>query len=702
MNYYLSRNFITKSVHFFKQHCFSTGVQQTNLILGEEIAIAKEKDLPIVALESTIISHGMPYPDNLNTALEVEEIIRKKNVTPATIAILNGKIKVGVTHKELEELANSNDKNVIKVSRRDFSYAISQNLTGGTTVSGTMLVAEKAGISIMATGGIGGVHREFESSLDVSADLKELGQTQVAVVCSGVKAILDIPKTLEYLESEGVPVATVGDTNKFPAFYCRETFDGLQSPMRVLDAEEASRLILAQKQLGLKTGILLAVPIPRQFSLDPHDVEFAIKEALQAAKKLNITGKYVTPFLLEKLSTLTAGQSLQANKSLIKNNAEVAAEIALHLNLKTNIINESSDSSAFISNYDTKINKGPSVIGGATYDTVLRISEPEIMFNGSTHKGESQKSCGGVGRNLTNALINLGMKNTKLFSVVGTDEAGKTVVNTIDSAATTVKKLSSIKTANYTAIVDNKGSCCFGIGEMEAFNKIDQQLLQSNIVTLKNSSFLVLDGNPPLDTMNLSIEVSKKEKIPLWYEPTDLHKALKIFKCGNGWKNVLNFISPNLNELLAIAEYFKIQAPPKNSEIDLKIIKKIAEQLVELVPVVITTLGARGVLVARKSSENEPFLDEHNTLVETTNINSRLYPTPHLDKKIVSVSGCGDCLAAGIITGVLKGWEESSCITLGLYAAKQSLFSFKTVPNSLKSLPTSQDFYKSNLLEIVR
>lgn len=677
MNIFNSRSIVNKIVRSVchKQRCFFSH----HLTFGEEVLKAKERGTPIVALESTIITHGMPYPDNLETALEVEDIIRRKNVVPATIAIINGRIKVGASRTELEELSKNN-QGLIKVSRRDFSYALSRGLTGGTTVSGTMLVAEKAGITIMATGGIGGVHREVESSMDVSADLKELGQTRVAVVCSGVKAILDIPKTLEFLESQGVPVVTIGDSRNFPAFYSRETFDKLESPMRVNDPQEAAALVTAQNQLGLNTGILLAVPIPREHSLDPQEVEKAIEEALGAAKRHKfITGKQVTPFLLEKLSALTGGTSLKANKALIKNNAAVAAEIALRLGSHSQSSSKSSN---------------PVVIGGATYDTILQVDEPEIKLNGSTHKGRSLKSCGGVGRNLANALVNLGMSDTKFISVVGDDEPGRVVIESLKSAAETVQKM-DVNTANYTAIVDSQGGCCFGIGEMEAFDKIDTRLVEQNMSALNESSMLILDGNPPLDTIKLALDVSRKGKKPVWYEPTDLHKALKVFQCGGEWRKVLSFVSPNLNELLTMAKHF---------EIDTDTPEVMAEQLVQQaeVPVIITTLGARGVLVTRRSSsQEEPFLDEQSNLVETcSRIESRLYPALEVvneKEEIKSVSGCGDCLAAGIIIGLLRGWSESSCVYLGLNAARESLFSYQSVPDSLKSLPTTQDRYTRKL-----
>lgn len=690
----LLTNFARTTKNFQNLHKFAINrkyhtVKEPILLYGEDVANAKEKGLPVVALESTIITHGMPYPDNLDTALEVEHIIRQKGVVPATIAILNGQIKVGADKSEIEKLAKSEGKNVRKVSRRDFSYVVSQCLSGGTTVSGTMLIANQAGIPIMATGGIGGVHRQVDLSMDISADLKELGRTPVAVVCSGVKAILDIPKTLEYLESEGVPVATLGSTAKFPAFYSRQTHDALESPLKVATPEEASRLIQAQRRLGLETGILLAVPIPEPFALDPQEIEVAIKQALQAAHVKNVRGKSITPFLLSELSRLTGGRSLHSNKALIKNNAGVAAEIALHLaSFQTNDPVSSGSCPG-----TSAIKMNPVVIGGATFDTVVRVKEPDIKFNGSTHRGESRRSCGGVGRNLAAALVNLGAGETKLLSVVGDDEAGRAVVSSLGTAASTVRVLPDTCTARYTAVVDNEGNCCFGIGEMDAFVKISREFLQQNLNVLKGACLVVMDGNPPLDAMKLVLDTSLEYRIPVWYEPTDIHKALKIFECGSAWKQVLKFVSPNVNELMAMANYFQIPVPPKESDIGFETIKAITEQLVERIPVIIATLGSKGVMVTRKSSQNDLFFDEYRNLVETSGVQSRLYAPLLFDKKISSVSGCGDCLAAGIITGIVRGWKEPYCLSLGLHAAKQSLTSFETVPSTLTSLPMTEDAY---------
>ncbi len=290
-----------------------------------EVKAAFEKNLPIVALESTIISHGMPYPQNLEVANEVEEMVRVHGATPATIAILNGQFHVGLSGDELEMFAQAKD--VMKCSRRDLPFVVAKKMNGATTVAATMIIAEMAGIKVFATGGIGGVHRDAENTFDVSADLKEFSQTQLAVVSAGAKAILDLPKTLEYLETFGVPVIGY-QTDVFPAFYTRST--ELKLTIRLDNASEIASFIQANNQLGHK-GILIANPIPLEFELSKNSIENAIQEALKEAKKNAIIGKDLTPFLLKKLNEVTKGESQKANKALVLNNARLAAEIAVAL-----------------------------------------------------------------------------------------------------------------------------------------------------------------------------------------------------------------------------------------------------------------------------------------------------------------------------------------------------------------------------------
>ncbi|KXG09730.1 Pseudouridine-5'-phosphate glycosidase [Anoxybacillus sp. P3H1B] len=296
------------------------------LVLSKEVAKAIEEKRPIVALESTIISHGMPYPQNVQTAKEVEQLIRENGAVPATIAILDGKIKIGLNDEELEFLGTS--KEIEKVSRRDLPYVIAMKKHGATTVAATMICAHMAGIQVFATGGIGGVHRGAEQTMDISADLQELAQTNVAVVCAGAKSILDLGLTLEYLETHGVPVIGYG-TETLPAFYSRT------SPFKVdyrLDApEEIAAFIQTKWELGLNGGLVIANPIPREAELEEAYINSMIAAALKEAEEKQITGKAATPFLLDKVKALTGGKSLEANIALVKNNAVLAAKIAAHL-----------------------------------------------------------------------------------------------------------------------------------------------------------------------------------------------------------------------------------------------------------------------------------------------------------------------------------------------------------------------------------
>lgn len=296
---------------------------------SSEVLKAKKNNKAIVALESTIISHGMPYPQNVETAKEVEDIIRKNGAVPATIAIIDGKIKIGLSDDEIEFLAKSDD--IEKASRRDLPYLIANKKNGATTVAATMICAELAGIEVFVTGGIGGVHREAERTMDISADLQELAQTSVAVVCAGAKSILDIGLTLEYLETFGVPVVGYG-TETLPAFYTRTSEFNVN--FTVDEPQLAADMIRTKWELGLKGGVVIANPIPENDAMEESYITNIIETALNEAKENGISGKNVTPFLLSKVKELTEGTSLTANIALVKNNAEVGSRIAVELNKK--------------------------------------------------------------------------------------------------------------------------------------------------------------------------------------------------------------------------------------------------------------------------------------------------------------------------------------------------------------------------------
>lgn len=297
------------------------------LDIAPEVAQALAEGKPVVALESTIISHGMPYPQNVETALNVENIIRENGAVPATIAVIGGRLKAGLSPEEIEYIGKNGAK-VAKASRRDLPALVARGADGATTVTTTMIIAHMAGIKVFATGGIGGVHRGAETSMDISADLEELGQTPVMVVCAGAKSILDIGLTLEYLETKGVPVIGYG-TSELPAFYTRHSGFGVD--YRVDTPEELASFFSAQRGMGMNTGMLVTNPIPEEYAMDENVINTAIENAVKEAAQLGIRGKATTPFLLAKVKELTGGDSLESNIQLVYNNARLAARTAAAL-----------------------------------------------------------------------------------------------------------------------------------------------------------------------------------------------------------------------------------------------------------------------------------------------------------------------------------------------------------------------------------
>jgi pseudouridine-5'-phosphate glycosidase len=299
----------------------------TELDIAPEVAAALHSGRPVVALESTIISHGMPYPRNVETASAVENTVREAGAVPATIAVLNGTLKVGLSANEIRHIGERGP-DVIKCSRRDLPFVITHKEDGATTVAATMIIAAMAGIRVFATGGIGGVHRGVEETLDISADLEELGRTNVAVVCAGIKSVLDIGRTLEYLETKGVPVVGFR-TDTLPAFYSGNS--GFPVDYRVDTAREAAAAMSVKWDLGLDGGLVIAAPIPEAHALPGDEIDDVIEQALAEMHRQGITGKDTTPFLLASIAKRTGGRSLEANIQLVINNARIAAEIAVEV-----------------------------------------------------------------------------------------------------------------------------------------------------------------------------------------------------------------------------------------------------------------------------------------------------------------------------------------------------------------------------------
>ncbi|WP_454286711.1 pseudouridine-5'-phosphate glycosidase [Rhizobium arsenicireducens] len=297
------------------------------IVYSAEVVAAKARGAPIVALESTIITHGMPFPGNLEMARSVEHIVRQHGAVPATIAVIEGVLHIGLEPAQIAALAEMRE--VMKLSRADIAFALAERRTGATTVAATMIAAARAGISVFATGGIGGVHRGAEESFDISADLEELARTAVIVVSAGPKAILDIPKTLEVLETRGVPVVTF-DSEEFPAFWSRVS--GLKSPLTLPSPAAIANFQRMREQLGIEGGMLIANPVPPEYEIAREEMEIYIGRALASAEREEISGKEVTPFLLDTIFHMTSGRSLKTNVALVENNARLAAEIAVAMN----------------------------------------------------------------------------------------------------------------------------------------------------------------------------------------------------------------------------------------------------------------------------------------------------------------------------------------------------------------------------------
>ncbi|XP_053602036.1 uncharacterized protein LOC128670418 [Plodia interpunctella] len=620
------------------------------LVFSEEVLRAKSKNKPIVALESTIITHGMPYPKNLETALEVEEIIRERGATPATIAILKGQLTIGLTKEQLEYLSQA--EGVVKASRRDLAPVAAVGGDGATTVAGTIIAAQLADIPVFVTGGIGGVHREGESTMDVSADLTELGRSNTLVVCSGIKSILDIGRTLEFLETQGVCVCSFGESSEFPAFYTPRS--GHRAPHRVPDAGSAARLLRISHTYGLNSGIVIAVPIPKEYAMDEDVIEGAIELALEDAKKKGIRGKEITPFILAAVAAATGGSSLSANIALIKNNAKVGADIAVEFKKLNNV-----------DNFNIEFLKGASpregdvlVIGGANVDKTYRVIEDNVKLDGSTHPCVTEQCPGGVGRNIAEVLWKLRKGKVRLLTAIGDDSEGRFLLEDVPGMILNGCVVEGGRTPTYAAVLDKAGECRLGLGDMALYDHISKDMVEKHIEVIKQAPMVVLDGNVPKTTMEHVMRVCDRLQKPVFFEPTDTRKAVKPLQYGT-----LTYASPNLAELKAMANYLN-PGPYTNSPDALMEVIELAKRVSSIRNIVVT-LSSNGVLLVKNSSQEVHY-----------------YPA-ELVNTIVNVSGAGDCFAGGFIHGILSGSEESVCIAMGYQAAKAALMSRKTVPNDI-------------------
>ncbi|XP_029992046.1 pseudouridine-metabolizing bifunctional protein C1861.05 isoform X2 [Sphaeramia orbicularis] len=612
----------------------------------------------------------MPYPHNLSTAREVEAIVQDEGATPATVGVIEGKVHVGLSSEELDHLARCSTS--MKVSRRDLPYVVSQGLSGGTTVSATMIAVHRVGIPVFVTGGIGGVHRDGENSLDVSADLTELGRTPIAVVSAGVKSILDIGRTLEFLETQGVCVATYGASKNFPAFFSPQS--GFTSPYNVCNPEEAAKLIASTLPLGLQSGVLIAVPIPEEHAAVGLQIEEAIQTAVAEASDKGITGRDVTPFILQKVNDLTKGKSLQANIALIHNNAKVGSQIACALSKLRNK-KESRDTAQCVQKLRPDSKSDIVVVGGINVDFIAKGKTKTLHF-GQTNPGSVCQSFGGVGRNIADCLSRLGHKPL-FISAVGTDSHSDAVINYCKHMNTSgVARLKDQNTATYCAVITQSGELSLGLGDMDIHQQITEHYVSQFEKQLSSAALVCLDGNIPVSTINYVCSVAKNHNVNVWYEPTDADKACKPF-LSEAWK-CLSYLSPNLSELCTMNQTLGLPSPkalPSSVDEVLSIAVALSCPLLEHLHCLVVTLGANGVLVCGEHDAGSVNLKPRKQK-RKGRLCALHYPALTVTaEETMNVSGAGDSLAGALITGILQGRDTDSCVQMGLLAARLSLAS---------------------------
>ncbi|KAH8814902.1 Indigoidine synthase A like protein-domain-containing protein [Xylogone sp. PMI_703] len=599
----------------------------THFKVSEEVQHAIATNTPVVALETTIYTHGFPFPDNVALALELETIVRENGAVPATIGILDGVARVGLTETEVREITSAAAKpETMKVSRRDIPYILGQGLTGrkltgGTTIAGTMFLANQAGIKVFGTGGLGGVHRGAHITMDVSADLTELGRTPVAVICSGCKSFLDIPRTLEYLETQGVSVATfadgrTGDIN-FPAFFTRDS--GVKSPSIVQNEKEAAAMIFSQTHFTDTSGMLFANPIPEEFAIPKVEIDAAIDQAVIEAAQQGFHGHANTPFILNRIKELTKGNSIPANRALIHSNVLMATKVAtelaeLHRMYKAmdidRILNtqklhgaEKNQDLVFIAKKKDTANTEVSrevdvlVLGSVAVDLSCdyapknELGEPirtEITPQLYTSNvAEISPSIGGVGHNVALATLRASRDATvRLCSFIGNDLAGKAILSSLEEEKLDISGIKTLstqsgetaiaRTAQYVAVNDMNKDLVMAMADMSLFSNPNAPVedLKREIISSK-PKWIVVDGNWHPKSLQAFLEIGKSVGSKAVFEPVSNLKSKNIFPKGRPGQiphmeafpnNILHLVTPNQYELASMhaaakdREYFESDA----------------------------------------------------------------------------------------------------------------------------------------------
>ncbi|KAH8100660.1 indigoidine synthase A-like protein, partial [Cristinia sonorae] len=537
-----------------------------------EVQEALAHKRPLVALETTIVTHGMPHPTNLHTARSIERIVRENGAIPATIGIIQGRVKIGLEPHELERLADvANNPSVVKVSRRDIGPVISLKGDGGTTCSSTLIFAALAGIKVFATGGLGGVHRGGERSMDVSADLQELTRCSVGLVSAGVKSILDIGRTLEYLETLGVPVVSYGETSDFPAFYTRRS--GFQSPWHTNDSSTAASILLTQHQLGMNNGVMFAVPIPEKYELVGQEIQNAVELAVKEAEEngINRRGKEVTPWLLKRVSELTAGKSLPSNIALIENTAlnqgngfivysHIESLVQLLFSLESasaTLVKDSPQASQTVAFDSPRL----VVIGSSAVDISAQVVKDTDFVTHSTVPGAVTMSLGGVGRNMAEAAhrkltatSTTFINDTVLVSAIGRDSFGRLLSDeTKQIGMRTDGFINTIsgRTAVCNLILDTCGGLTGGIADMDIIHSLDGDVVLGAL-NKYTPELVAVDGNLSEKALASVVQFCNKRHIPVFFEPTSVTKSARILPAiasSTATHPPISFASPNLLEL---------------------------------------------------------------------------------------------------------------------------------------------------------
>ncbi|GBG26490.1 Pseudouridine-metabolizing bifunctional protein C1861.05 [Hondaea fermentalgiana] len=659
--------------------------------LSAEVERALHAGTPVVALESTIIAHGMPYPQNLQCALEVEAIVYENGATPATVAVIDGVPCVGLDREDLEKLATLPPEQVRKCSRRDLPVSIALGECAATTVASTMILAKQANVQVFVTGGIGGVHRGAydgeDPSLDVSADLVELGQTNMAVVCAGVKSILDIGRTLEFLETQGVTVVTYGQ-DKFPAFLTASS--DWDSPIRLDDTQEIASVIHASNNVvGLQSGSLIAVPNPEPLDQAVHDE--ALAQVLQEAADAKITGKALTPFLLKRLNEVTQGSSLEANVALVKNNARIGAEIAVKLNsLRRKAISMPSRKHEASGRVQHLL-----VVGGAAID--IHAFPREGPFFHTSNPGKIREEFGGVGRNIAECIANLeqarytsdpsgDVLHTGLMTAIGQDNRGRSILEhcaECDIDTSMVQAFSEDATSTYCSIADASGDLLVSIADMDVFDHLSSFQPDAQF---DKYDFFVIDANMPPGLIERLCERAELRQIPVLFETVSMTKGTRAIPV----LNKLTIITPNRDEVTALAEEIAGDKRYAGGSIqeDARLVAQSMHTPGGPPKFVLVTLGEDGLLEVRCDPDGE--------------VHEVTHPARHVAIDMIkSSNGAGDTFAGSLAwsllarqstkRGIRAELEENMAfhISFAMDAASLALQTPMAVPEDFSSLPLS-------------